>query len=65
MGRTKTKPFLKRKKVPKLSFNFGPPKSVIPSCFYYIPGDVKIEQRAPVGPALEQAQKVARINRLT
>ena len=30
MGRTKTKPFLKRKKVPKLYFHFWPPKKCPP-----------------------------------
>ena len=35
MGRTKTKPFLKRKKVPKLYFHFWPPKNC-PSFFFLI-----------------------------
>jgi hypothetical protein len=33
MGRTKTKPFLKRKKVPKLYFHFWPPKKCPPFFF--------------------------------
>ncbi len=33
MGRTKTKPFLKRKKVPKLYFHFWPPKKCHPFFF--------------------------------
>jgi hypothetical protein len=33
MGRTKTKPFLKRKKVPKLFFHFWPPKKCHPFFF--------------------------------
>jgi hypothetical protein len=33
MGRTKTKPFLKRKSVPKFYFHFGHKKSVLPSSF--------------------------------
>ena len=33
MGRTKTKPFLKRKQVPKLYFHFWPPKKCPPFFF--------------------------------
>jgi hypothetical protein len=33
MGRAKTKPFLKRRKVPKFYFHFGQHKSVLPSSF--------------------------------
>ena len=36
MGRTKTKPFLKRKKVRKLYFHFRPPKKC-PPFFFLIP----------------------------
>jgi hypothetical protein len=35
MVRTKTKPFLKRKKVPKFYFHFGQQKSVLPSLLAY------------------------------
>jgi hypothetical protein len=35
MVRTKTKPFLKRKKVPKFYFHFGQQKSVLPSLLTY------------------------------
>ena len=34
MGRTKTKSFLKRKKVPKFYFHFGQPKKCLPFFFY-------------------------------